>query len=62
LQRHGIRAACPPHPLDNKSLWGSVRPELGIDKVAISINKKRSKDFWDVVKYEIENGYKPILL
>jgi hypothetical protein len=62
LQRHGIRAACPPHPPDDKSLWGSIRPELGVDKVAISINKNRSKDFWNVVKYEIEKGYKPIYL
>ncbi len=62
LQRHGIRTACPPHPPDDRSLWGSVKPELGIDKVAISISSDKSKDFWDVVKYELEKGYKPILL
>lgn len=62
LQRHGIRAACPPHPPEDKSLWGSVKPELGIDKVAISVSADRSLDFWNVVKYELEKGYRPVLL
>jgi len=62
LQRHGIRAACPPHPEDDKSLWGSVKPNLGVDKVAISCSSDKSADFWKVVQYEILNGYKPIML
>jgi hypothetical protein len=62
LQRHGIRAACPPHPPEDKSLWGSVKPKLGIDKVAISVSEDRSLDFWNVVKYELEKGYRPVLL
>jgi glycosyltransferase involved in cell wall biosynthesis len=62
LQRHGIRAACPPHPPDDRSLWGSVKPERGVDRVAISCSEDRSADFWQVVKTEIERGYKPILL
>lgn len=62
LQRHGIRIACPPHPLDDKSLWGSVKGELGKDKVAISTSKDRSKEYGDVLRYEIENGWKPVLL
>ena len=61
LQRHGIRSACPPHPQNDNSLWGSVRPECGVDKVAIS-NSDRSKEYWKVVKHEIDSGYKPILL
>jgi len=59
--RHGIRAACPPHPVDDKSLWGSTAPERGLDKVAIS-SKDRSKDYLSVVQYEIQMGYRPILL
>lgn len=62
LQRHGIRAACPPHPAGNRSLWGSLKPELGIDKVAISCSSDKSAEFWKVVRYEIERGYKPVLL
>jgi len=62
LQRHGIRSACPPHPQDDKSLWGSVKPERGVDKVAISCSSDKSVEFWRVVKDEIEGGYRPILL
>ena len=62
LQRHGIRSACPPHPQNNKSLWGSVKPERGVDKVAISCSSDKSMEFWQVVKHEFERGYKPILL
>jgi len=62
LQRHGISSACPPHPQNNKSLWGSVKPERGVDKVAISCSSDKSMEFWQVVKHEFERGYKPILL
>jgi hypothetical protein len=62
LQRHGIRAACPPHPEENRDLWGSTRPDLGVDKVAISVSSDRSADFWNVVRYELEKGYRPVLL
>lgn len=62
LQRHGIGVVCPPHPANDKSWWGSVFPERGVDKVAISCSSDKSKEFWRVVKHEIERGYKPILL
>ena len=62
LQRHGIRAICPPHPKGDHELWGSVRPERGIDDVAISCSSDKSHLFWQVVKYELEKGYKPVLL
>lgn len=62
LQRHGIRVACPPHPVYDKSLWGSVKSERGVDKVAISCSTDKSKEFWQIVRHEIERGYKPILL
>ena len=60
LQRHGIRAACPPHPLANKQLWGSIRPERGIDRVAIS-SQNKSEEFAKVVTEVIRRGFKPIL-
>ncbi|MDZ7698353.1 MAG: glycosyltransferase [Deltaproteobacteria bacterium] len=62
LKKHGIRAACPPHPPDAKPLWGSLRPEIGVDKVAISCSRERSLDYYNVVKYEMDNGFKPMLL
>ncbi|NOX24543.1 MAG: glycosyltransferase family 2 protein [Deltaproteobacteria bacterium] len=62
LQRHGIRSACPPHPRSDKSLWGSLKPERGVDKVAISCSSDKSMEFWRVVKHEMDRGYKPILL
>jgi hypothetical protein len=62
LQRYNIGVACPPHPENDRSLWGSVKPERGVDKVAISCSSDKSKEFWQVVRHEIERGYKPILL
>jgi len=62
LQRHGIRLACPPHPKSDKSLWGSVKGELGVDRVAISSNKDRSKDYALVLRHEVENGFRLMLL
>lgn len=62
LQRHNIGAACPPHPSHDRSLWGSTQPDLGVDKVAISCSSDKSAEFWKVVKHQIDNGYRPILL
>jgi hypothetical protein len=62
LQRHGIRVACPPHPQNDRALWGSVKGELGRDKVAISTSKDRSREYGDVLKYEIANGWKLMLI
>ncbi len=61
LARHGIRSACPPHPANNKDLWGSLKPERGIDRVAISA-KDRSKEYLAIVQHEINQGFRPILL
>jgi len=61
LQRHGIRAACPPHPKNDRTLWGSVKGELGVDHVAIS-SKDRSKDYAEVLRHETQNGYRLMLL
>lgn len=61
LQRQGIRTAVPPHPENDRSLWGSTKPERGRDKVAISCSSDKSRDFHDVVAHEINKGYQPIL-
>ena len=62
LSKNGIRSACPPHPSSEKELWGSLYPERGIDRVAISTSKDRSLDYYNVVRHEISKGFKPILL
>jgi len=62
LSRNGIRSACPPHPVSDKTLWGSIAPERGVDKVAISISKDRSREYYQAVQHEIKRGYKPVLL
>lgn len=61
LQRHGIRVACPPHPRDDTSLWGSVNGKLGADSVAIS-SQDRSRDYAMVLRHEVENGFKLMLV
>jgi len=61
LQKKGVRAACPPHPASEKELWGSLYPERGIDRVAIS-SKDRTRDYYNVVRHEILRGFKPIFL
>ncbi|HQN20132.1 MAG TPA: hypothetical protein PKV86_13360, partial [Syntrophobacteraceae bacterium] len=61
LKKHGIRSACPPHPKSDRSLWGSLHPERGIDRVAIS-SKDRGRDYYNVVRHEISKGFKPMLL
>jgi hypothetical protein len=61
LQKNGIRAACPPHPAADRSLWGSLYPERGLDRVAISA-RNRDRDYHTVVRHEITQGFKPLLL
>ncbi len=61
LQRRGIRSACPPHPEGDRSLWGSLAPERGVDRVAISASD-RSRDYLGVILHEMKNGFKPMLL
>ncbi len=60
LANHGIKVGCPPHPEGDRSLWGSVKGELGIDKVAIS-SQDRSKDYARCVQHVLNNGYVPVL-
>jgi len=62
LQKHGIRVVCPPHPKSNPSLWGSTKSSLGIDKVAISNSKDRSSEFKTVLRHEVKNGFRLMLL
>jgi len=60
LQRKGIRSACPPHPSSDRSLWGSLKPERGVDGVAIS-SQNKSEEFARVVQSVVKRGFKPCL-
>ena len=65
-QKHGnIEVYVPPHPEDDKEMWGSLKPEYGLDKKAISIraykehNSLRDK----MVAYLInEREWKPLFM
>lgn len=61
LQKHGIRIGCPPHPSSDKSLWGSINGALGKDKVAISVSRDRSEEFRQVLRHEVNNGWRLLL-
>jgi hypothetical protein len=36
LQRHGLHTYVPPHPKDNKTIWGSIKGTFGYDQKALS--------------------------
>jgi len=56
---------CPPHPVSNRDMWGSLRAEeLGIDEVATSNNKHISHaQFFgerdEIIRKAIMNGWEP---
>ena len=62
LKRVGIRSACPPHPESDRTRWGSIYPERGIDRVAISCSADRSEEYYTVVQHEISKGFVPLLI
>lgn len=62
----GLRTYCPPHPLDDKTKWSSLKPyEYGVDAVASSCNiAKPQAEFFSerdlVVRQCIRGGWKTI--
>ncbi len=62
LQKYmGISTYVPPHPEDDKSLWGGNKElgiKIGTDKNAISYNKKRQREMDDSFKNYINKGFK----
>ena len=60
LQKNGINTYVPPHPNNNRNLWGSM-PELamkyGTDNVAISTNGNSYNKFDDALKHFISLGF-----
>lgn len=62
LQKQNINCYVPPHPINDKSLWGSVESNIGIDSVSIwEANEDNWQqtyiDFW---KDGISNGWQLI--
>ena len=44
IQKHlGLGTYVPPHPPTDKELWGSLKPERGVDQFAISISGKATR-------------------
>ena len=62
-RRAGIRCYCPPHPRRNRSVWGSLRgEELGSDAVALSRRPGHLSERDQIVRAEIEAGWRPLFL
>lgn len=63
LQKYGsIKSYVTPYPKKNKDLWGSIRPELGLDSNAISLRSYRKHNYLrdKMVKTLIGRGWKRI--
>jgi len=62
LQKYlNINTYVPPHPKDDKSLWGSEPNsaiKIGTDQHAISYDKKRLDEMDKTLKYYVSNGFK----
>lgn len=59
----GIRTYCPPHPVIDKRLWGSLRgTELGTDAVAASRSTMHLEQRDTIVQAEIAKGWQPLFM
>ncbi|MBE8232156.1 MAG: hypothetical protein HAW67_00360 [Endozoicomonadaceae bacterium] len=60
LQKFGLNTFVPPHPIDNKELWGSLPhygKELGNNKAAISQGSESTSKFDIAYQYYISKGF-----
>jgi len=60
LQKYGINTYVPPHPLNNKHLWGSDYDKAffyGIDKNAVSISEGIQEKFTNALQHYISLGF-----
>jgi len=60
LQKVGINTYVPPHPIDNRDLWGSDPTkayQYGCDNAAISCQGGAYDKFNDALKYFISQGF-----
>jgi O-antigen biosynthesis protein len=60
-RRGDIRTFCPPHPPDDRSLWGSLRGlAWGDDAVALSRRPSHLEERERIVRAEIAAGWQPL--
>lgn len=60
FQKHGINTYVPPHPLNNKNVWGSDKDlayRYGADATAVSCQPGIIEKFDEVLKYYINKGF-----
>ena len=62
LQKYlGINTFVPPHPKDNKEMWGSTKGwEMGREENGISLNHSNTIKMDDYYKYLISKGFKTL--
>ena len=59
----GIRTYAPPHPRENKELWGSIHRGLGNDRKRLSHqDRNQQKKRTEVVQFWIKKGWKPLFM
>ena len=60
LQKHGINTYVPPHPVNNKDLWGSdhdLALQYGNENIATYKQKGITDKFDEALKYYINQGF-----
>ena len=57
----GIRTAVPPHPADNKDIWGSIKPDYGMDKNASHWKSNHGELRNSISNTLMNNGYVKVL-
>lgn len=64
-KEHGIRTFVPPHPITDKSLWGS-EPVLGMafgsEAGAVSLNNHNMENMQKVLRMFVAGGWKPLYM
>lgn len=62
LQKQGIPTLVPPHPSNNKSLWGSVEAEHGLDENSLWESNRDGfrQSMFDFFDEQIQRGWKLI--
>lgn len=59
----GVNCFVTPHPENDKSIWGSIQPELGLDNVGMSMPWNHSKFFSErdnAIDFGLKQGWKTI--
>jgi len=62
LQKQGIQTFVPPHPKNNKSLWGSVEEKHGLDENSLWESNRDGfrQSMFDFFDDQVQRGWKLI--